>query len=142
MNRNLFAGLLLLASCCTAGIAHAQGAVTGRWRASGNSGYIEIYKRGPKYYGKLLNEATENGKPKLDVQNPKPALRTVPLQGLEFLKDFEDEGDGLYENGTIYDPRSGKSYKGKLTVKGNILEMRGFVGFSLLGKTQEWTRSK
>jgi uncharacterized protein (DUF2147 family) len=58
------------------------------------------------------------------------------------LEGFTAKENGLYDGGTIYDPKSGKTYSCKMTLKGDKLDIRGFVGLSLLGRTETWTRVK
>jgi uncharacterized protein (DUF2147 family) len=48
--------------------------------------------------------------------------------------------DVFWEDGKIYDPKNGKTYSCKMTLEGNELKVRGYVGFSLLGRTTVWTR--
>lgn len=126
-------------------MAQDSDVVLGKWQNPSGEGRIEVTKKGGKYYGKLFwlkepNDAA--GKPKLDAKNPDESLQKRQIQGLEILKDFDAKGDGVYENGTIYDPKSGKTYSCKMTLKGDKLEIRGFVGISLLGRTEVWTRVK
>ena len=60
--------------------------------------------------------------------------------GLVILRNFRPEGTA-WVGGTVVDPENGKEYKGKLwTVGSDTLSMRGFIGFSLLGRTQNWKR--
>jgi len=118
-------------------------AVLGKWLNPSGEGQVEIYKKGDKYFGKLAwikfpNDA--NGKPKTDIKNPDAALRTRPELGLELLKNFTFDGDNVYEGGTIYDPKSGKTYSCKMTLSGKKLKIRGYVGISLFGRSEEWTR--
>ena len=47
-----------------------------------------------------------------------------------------------YSGGTILDPDEGSTYKCLMWVKGDVLTARGFIGFSLLGRSQEWSRLK
>lgn len=120
-------------------ITFAQGAdpILGKWQNPSGEGRIEIYKKGDKYFGKLywIKDAL-----KKDVHNPDEKLRSRNVQGLEILKNFTKSGSG-YEGGEIYDPKSGKTYSCKMTLKGNDkLDIRGFVGFSLLGRTETWKR--
>lgn len=133
--------LTLIFSAVGAQAALAQSPLLGRWKADDHDGYIEIYKRGSKYYGKILNTPMENGKPKLDKHNPNAALRSKALHGSDILVGFEETDDNEFENGKIYDPRSGKYYDGRIEVNGNVMELRGFIGASLFGKTVKWRRS-
>ena len=81
------------------------------------------------------------GKPKNDRNNPNPKLRDRPIVGIEFMNGFVHAGKNRWVDGKIYDPESGKTYQCKMTlVATNKLEVRGFVGISLLGRTVEWTR--
>lgn len=114
----------------------------GLWE-SGES-HIEIYHCGERLCGRIaaLDEPLdENGKPKLDDNNPDPALRTRPILGMDLIADFSRKSDRKWVNGTIYDPRDGKTYKCKMTLqKDGTLKVRGYVGVSLFGKTVVWTR--
>jgi uncharacterized protein (DUF2147 family) len=57
------------------------------------------------------------------------------------LSGFKFAGDNLWEDGTIYDPENGKTYRCKITLESpNRLNVRGFVGISLFGRTTVWTR--
>jgi uncharacterized protein (DUF2147 family) len=90
-----------------------------------------------------MKEPNENGKPKVDKNNPDPAKRNTPAFGLVILKNFEKVKENYWENGTIYDPNNGKTYKSNLTLKDkNNLDVRGYIGFSLLGRTESWTRKE
>ena len=61
---------------------------------------------------------------------------------LKVLKNFEYKGDGVWEDGKIYDPENGKTYSCKMTLRDSEhLDVRGFIGFSLLGRTENWTRT-
>jgi uncharacterized protein (DUF2147 family) len=106
-------------------------------------GKIEIYKVGDKYFGKIvwLKNPTEPGTttPKLDKNNPDPALAKKPVQGLVILKNFVAKGESELEGGTIYDPKNGKNYSCKITHNGNTLDVRGYIGVPMFGRTTVWT---
>ena len=103
--------------------------------------YQEIlYIPSSKYYGKLVWNKTAD---KLDINNPDKTQHTVLIRGKELLKNFDYDGSGLWHNGTIYDPKNGKTYSCKVTrdEKGN-LNVRGFIGVSLIGRTSYWIKVK
>lgn len=125
--------------------AHAQkDRIEGYWLNQEKEAKIQIYKaKNGKFYGKIvwLKEPNKDGKPKTDTKNPKESLQSQPLIGLVILRGFERDDD-TYEDGTIYDPKSGKTYSCKITYKNdNTLSIRGYVGISMLGRTTVWTRT-
>lgn len=118
---------------------YAQSAdpIVGKWQNPSGEGKIEIYKKNDKFYGKLFWVKDADKK---DVNNPKENLRSRRIQGLEILTNFTKSGKS-YEDGQIYDPKSGKTYSCKMTLKGtNQLDIRGYVGVSFLGRTETWKR--
>ena len=65
------------------------------------------------------------------------------LKGLRIFQGLQNAGGNSYENGTILDPQSGKTYKlkGQIVEGGKKLELRGFIGVSVLGRNQVWIRA-
>lgn len=124
--------------------AQSADAILGKWINPSGEGQIQIYKKGDLFYGKLVwlkspnDEATN--KPKQDKNNPDKNLQGRQLLGLEILKSFKFDGDDVYEDGNIYDPKNGKNYSCKMTLNGNKLKIRGYIGISLLGRSEVWTR--
>jgi len=119
--------------------------IEGLWYNDIKSGKILITKgKDGKFYGKVvwLKEPLENGKPKVDKMNADPALRTRPRLGLQVLTGFEKDGDEKYTGGTIYDPLNGKTYSCKITYRGKTLDIRGYIGISLFGRTTVWSRAE
>ncbi len=125
--------------------AEKSGDILGQWYSENNESLIEIYQKNNKFYGKLiwLKEPNRNGKPKMDDKNPDAKLKSRPLLDLVILKDFTFNGSDEWKGGTIYDPKSGKTYDCfmKLDNK-NKLKIRGYIGISLIGRTSYWTRKK
>lgn len=119
------------------------------WFDEAKTSKVQIYcGTNGKFYGKIvwlrdsLDKAT--GKPQTDVENPNPQLRKNPVLNLLILKDFMPDPDNkdLYTGGNIYDPDSGKTYCGKITFKGNKLDLRGYLcSFSIFGRTETWTEA-
>ena len=144
---NLILGVL------TAGIA-AQAAVNdavlGKWTTLNGKSTVEIFTCGPKLCGKIValknplyTESSEGpvGTAKVDRKNPDLKLRARPLLELQIMEDFVAAGNGAWGEGTIYDPDSGKTYRCKMKLTSSSqLEIRGYVGISLFGRTEIWTR--
>jgi len=124
--------------------------ILGIWLNEDKDAHVEIYKDGDKYFGKIIwlknPIREETGKPKLDKENEDESLRTRPVMGMLLLNDFEFDGDDEWEDGTVYDPKNGKTYKCYMEFddEDNMdkLKVRGFIGFSLLGRTTYWTKVK
>ena len=121
--------------------------IEGLWYNDIKSAKVLITKASNgKFYGKVvwLKEPLKNGKPKVDELNSDEKLRTRPRLGLPVLADFVKDGDdnNKYTDGTIYDPNNGKTYSCKMTYKGNTLDIRGYIGISLFGRTTTWSRAE
>ena len=118
-------------------------AILGVWSNRSNKGHIEIYKQNDRYYGKLIwlkEPNDEKGNPKTDHRNPNKSLRSRPVIGLVILHDFRYD-DNEWKGGRIYNPNDGKEYKCYMKLKNNkTLTVRGYIGISLFGKTETFTR--
>jgi len=120
--------------------------ILGDWLTGSGKAKVNIYKdsKTGKLNGKIVwlkdpNEA--DGTPKLDKHNPNARLKTKPLMGLLLLRDFVHEGGRTWSDGKIYDPENGKDYSCILEVESEKkLKVRGYIGFSLIGRTEYWTR--
>ncbi len=125
--------------------------ILGVWNNGEKDAKIEIFKCAEKYCGKIVwlkvpnypedSKAGVPGTPKLDHHNPNLSLKAKPILGLEIVHDFIYKGVNKWAEGKVYDPKNGKTYSGKMTlVSPNQLDLRGFIGISLLGRTTTWTR--
>jgi uncharacterized protein (DUF2147 family) len=145
--------------------AHAQNAdsITGVWLTEGGKSKVQVTRTRTGFLGRIiwlrepnyvpadrdtyLRDKSESeyrqrlGKPKRDGFNPDESKRTRPILGLAVLNGFKYSGDGVWESGTIYNPEDGKTYNCKMTLQGNRLDVRGFIGISLFGKTTTWTKA-
>jgi uncharacterized protein (DUF2147 family) len=140
--------LFLIASLISI-VAHSQNNaddIIGTWLTGGKEpAKIQIYKSGEKFYGKIiwLKNPTENGKQRMDGNNPDKTKQSNPIIGLVMLTGFKFDGDDEWKGGDIYDPESGKKYSSYMYLKDkNTLKVRGYVGLSLFGRTETWTRTK
>lgn len=136
--------IAILFSTITVALANPD-AIVGFWRTGEGNAVVQIYKSGDKYFGKIvwLKEPNdpETGKPKLDKKNSDDKLKQRALMGLENLRDFKFIKEGLWEDGKIYDPKGGEDYSCTIKlVDANTIEVRGYVGISLFGKTDTWKR--
>lgn len=146
MKKFLFLSLSFLLGIV--GLASAQTlSPLGTWQNEEKKATFEIYKCGNKLCGKIVTLAVPNdpatGKPKTDSQNPDPKLRTRPRLGLVFMQGFEYDDSNKWDDGKIYDPESGKTYSCYMKmINANTMEVKGYIGFSMIGKSQTWTRVK
>jgi uncharacterized protein (DUF2147 family) len=141
MVKFLLIGILALASVSP----QNADAIVGVWKNSSGKGHIQIYKQQNKYYGKIiwLKDAVDaEGRPKMDRKNTDPAKRKNSLMGMVMLKDFK-YNSGEWKDGRIYNPSDGKEYKGLIRLKDDkTIVVRGYMGISLIGKSDTWTRIK
>ena len=136
--------LVVLMVLSTFVFAQSGDDILGIWLTEGGKSKVEITKTDGKYNGKIiwLKEPMRDGKPKTDIHNEDESKRNNPIIGLKLIKDFEWDDDE-YEEGEIYDPENGKVYSCEITYDGmDKLNVRGYIGFSLLGRTTYWTRVK
>jgi uncharacterized protein (DUF2147 family) len=144
--------LLVLALIAAPLLFAASDDIAGTWLNQDKDAKVEIFKCGNDYCGKIvwlkepvyLPGAKDGapGTPKVDTNNPDAAHRKDPLIGMQIIYGFQPAGDGQWKNGKIYDPDSGKTYSAKATlVSHDQLDLRGFIGVSLIGRTEKWTRA-
>ena len=112
----------------------------GNYLVPAKDGAIQIYESGGKYYGKII---LNKDPAKLDVNNPDKEKRTQKTLGMNIMSGFTFDGKNTLENGTIYDPKNGKTYDCKISRDANgNLNVRGFIGISLLGRTETFEKLK
>lgn len=139
--------LLAIAFLVAAPFVNAQKAddIIGIWLTEGGKSKVEVFKKEGKYYAKIIWLKTpnyEDGTPKIDKHNPNEKLNTRKVVGIEILQGLEWDDDE-FEDGEIYDPESGKTYSCEAEFDGmDTLNVRGYIGFSMIGRTTVWTRVK
>ncbi|QQS31286.1 MAG: DUF2147 domain-containing protein [Sphingobacteriales bacterium] len=146
MKQNFTIGIAFFLACCTtlsllsAITLNSADKVIGKWLNEEQDGAVEIFKKGDSFYGKLI--WLKKGPNTLDEKNPDASKQKLKLLGKEILQNFTYTADSkLWQNGTIYDPKSGKTYSCKMWLNDNgSLSIRGYIGFSFIGRTTVWTR--
>lgn len=145
-------GALLAVAPGLAAAADVQGdRLLGIWATDRAEAHVEVSRGGDgKYYGTIIwleepfyaanDSGGMAGQPKVDRENPDPALRDRGIDGLRIMDGFGYAGNDTWTGGSIYDPENGKTYKCRihLTEEGT-LKVRGYVGIPLFGRTTEWT---
>jgi uncharacterized protein (DUF2147 family) len=155
MGAMVLVAVVVMAVAGTPALAADGDAVLGVWATDPDNedgqAHIEVYKEGDTYAGKIIwleepvyppdDDGGMAGMAKVDRENPDDSLRDRPVLGLELMSGFTYAGAGKWKKGTIYAPDDGKTYKCKLTMADDgSLKVRGFIGISLLGRTERWTR--
>ena len=119
-------------------------AILGTWLTGSGKGKVNIYKNGDVFFGKIVwlkNPTYEDGKQKVDKNNPDESKRNSPLMGLNMLKEFKYDKNNKWINGKIYDPENGKEYSCTITLREEkLMDVRGYIGISLIGRTDTWFR--
>jgi len=148
-NSVLYSVLLVLFLSGTSLIAQNNFKATdlvGDWVVSEKTAIIRFFADGDKFYGMTAwmgRPKDENGKMRTDIHNPDPSKRSQQLLGALLCKNFVYKGNGVWVDGTIYDSRSGRTYNAKITMKDiNTISLRGFIGISLIGGSDTWTRKQ
>lgn len=141
--KNYFFTFLFVA---VAGIFSVNAQVTGKWKTiddkTGDAkSIVEIYEQNGKIYGKvveILNPARKNSK----CDKCDGADKGKPIEGLIIIKGLKKDGE-KYTDGDILDPQKGKLYSCTIKLDGkDKLDVRGYMGISMLGRTQVWHRVK
>jgi uncharacterized protein (DUF2147 family) len=131
--------LLIIILIATNYLSNAQDQILGKYLTPKKDGKVEIFKRDNKYFGKITYLKT----PENDDKNPNESLRSKPVVGQEFLKNFKYDGKKTWEEGIIYDAESGKTYDCTITLDAdNNMNARGYIGISLFGRTEIFERIK
>lgn len=121
--------------------------VIGKWKSIDDEtkqpkSIIEIFKDGDVYKGKIV-ELINPSEPNPLCKECPGEKKDQPIQGLEIIWGMKEiKASEEWGEGEILDPKKGKVYKCRFRIKenGEKLEVRGFLGFSLLGRSQTWER--
>ena len=131
-----FAGLLAF--------SQTNADIVGEWYNAEKDAIITLFEEGKTVSGKITwmkfpND--EDGNPKTDPLNPDESLRSRARMGMVMISGFSYNEDNVWDDGELYDPKKGKTYSGMMTLKDvNTLDLRGYIGFSFIGRSSTWTR--
>lgn len=120
--------------------------VTGTWKTiddvTGNEkSIVEIYEEDGKIYAKVLKLLTPGDENKV-CDKCSGDNKDKPIAGMTVINGLSKDGDE-WNGGTILDPKNGKEYKCYIVFENdNKLKIRGYIGFSLIGRTQYWYRAE
>lgn len=120
--------------------ADAQvGQILGRWLTETRDGIIEISVAADgTYQGRLIGGDAPK---RVDTNNPDPARRSELLLGQIILQRLSYKGQGQWSGGSVYDPNTGRNYRCSVEmIDADHLRLHGFIGISILGRSQLWTR--
>jgi len=124
-------------------VAGGADVILGEWLTADGKARVLIYRCEKLYCGKIvwLKEPLKEGKEAVDDKNPDENLRTQPVVGLVIVRDFEFDGEDEWTGGKVYDPESGDTYSGKMTLlEDGTLKLRGYILIPLFGRSEVWTR--
>jgi uncharacterized protein (DUF2147 family) len=114
-----------------------EGAIVGEWWTETKEGRIRFVRHRDGTYMGIL---TWSKNPRPDTENDNPKLRKRSVVGIVLIWELHYE-DGEYEDGYVYNPEDGNVYRIDVKVLSrDELEVRGYLGLSLFGETQVWTR--
>ena len=104
--------------------------------------HIQIYEQEGKIHGKVITFLRKNTDPNRVCEKCSDYRKGQKIMNMIILRDMQAK-EGFYQGGKILDPEKGKEYSCKLWLQqgnSNVLEVRGFIGFAALGRTQRWQR--
>lgn len=139
MKKILFAFAALLISS----LSFAQ--IEGKWKTVDDEtgqakSIVEITKKSDgKYYGKVIQLLIKPANPTCSAC--KDDRKNKPILGMEVIRGLQKDGNE-FSGGTITNPTDGKTYKCLVTRSGDKLNVKGYIGFSLIGRSQTWTKVK
>jgi uncharacterized protein (DUF2147 family) len=147
--RPLFPAILSLFAACYCGAPQlaaqavssappTRTGIFGNWKSAAGS-IVRVSRCGAHVCLSLVQLINTRGYT-TDAENPNPALRNRPLCGLRIGSNFTLADPGHAVGGTIYDPKTGKTYRATITAEEGRLHLRGYVGIPLFGESQTWVR--
>ncbi len=118
--------------------------IEGKWKTIDDEtgqakSIVEVLKKSDgKYYGKVVKLLIKPENP--NCTGCKDDRKNKPILGMEVIRGLKKDGNE-FTGGSIIDPKNGKAYKCTVTRSGDKLNVRGYIGFSLIGRTQTWHKA-
>lgn len=131
--------LLAIMAPCVGRLPAQQAGVLGQWQEPGGS-VIEVFRCNSDVCAKIV-ALSPQAPSHVDGKNPDPAQRNRTLCGLQIGYGFHLDDPAHAEDGKLYDPKSGKTYRGSLTLEDGKLHLRGYIGVKAFGRTEVWSRA-
>ncbi|MFW5656679.1 MAG: DUF2147 domain-containing protein [Bacteroidota bacterium] len=141
--------LLILFALIAAGMTATaqQKSITGKWKTIDDEdntakSEVQIWKENGKYYGKIVKIYNPDNRDSRCTECDSDDTRyNKKILGMTIINDMEKTENNLWEEGEILDPNNGSVYSCKMWLAddGNLM-VRGFLGFSMLGRSQKWIK--
>ncbi len=131
---------------CLSTLTLSAQSIFGKWKTiDDNTGkaksIVLIYQKDAKAYARIV-ELLDKNKKDMRCTECKGAKKNMRVEGMTIIEGLTKDGSE-WNGGTILDPSNGKEYKCYIELEGkDKLKVRGFIGISLLGRTQYWERVK
>lgn len=141
--KKLISSIFALALITSLASAQSATDIMGKWKTIDDEtgeakSIVEIYEKGGKAYGKVIEVLNPDRKNAVcDKCSDGDPRKGQKVEGMVILTGLEKDSDG-WEDGQILDPNNGKVYSCKIARKGENLDVRGYIGWSLIGRTQTW----
>ncbi len=141
--------LLAVAPVCAPGVLAAQGANTpdGTWHTISDvdgkpRGIVSLKVTDGVLTGTVIGTLLPDETPGRVCDKCRGARKDQPLLGMEILSGLRWDGRA-WTGGEILDPDTGKTYRAtiRLSDDGRSLTLRGYIGISLIGRSQRWVRA-
>lgn len=147
MIRAAILALGLLLGCAAVASARQDDSPIGVWRTFSDvtgkeSGRVQIWQQGALLYGRVVG-IVDPAKRAAVCRKCTDDRRGQPVMGMQILRGMKADG-ARWDGGEILDPETGQTYRCtmRLADGGRTLVVRGFVGISLFGRSQTWTRAE
>ena len=143
MKKSLMVIMLFLGAVT---LSSAQGKFKGVWQSVDDEdgkpkSHLEIFEEKGELKVKVI-KLLPSAKTKICTECT-GALKNKPIEGMLLVNGMKKINDKEYDDGEILNPKNGKIYSCSMTMMDdNKIKVRGYIGFSLIGKTQYWTRVK